>query len=282
MFSIIVCSVNHARLDALKKNIRETAGSTPYEVIAYDNSREQHPIAWVYNKCASEARYPNLLFIHEDAGFKKQGWMEEIASQLNEPDCGVIGFAGSILMVNAPGGWNVMPQWCIINVEECGDKNHLNVNPDVPFVEVVDVDGFAMFVRKEVWKKHPFDESVLTGFHCYDVDFSLAIGQEYKNYVCCDIETFHNSRGNFGKDWATATLKIYKEKWNKILPRYVEGEQLTPRRERNIEERVTFRFLKTARRHGLPVPEIKSRFLKFPLNWRHFEHLVKYYVLRAK
>ena len=51
------------------------------------------------------------------------------------------------------------------------------------FAEVVAVDGFGMFVRKEVWKANPFDEKMLTGFHCYDVDFSLqiAVSKRYRN-----------------------------------------------------------------------------------------------------
>ncbi len=282
MFTIIVCSVNPARLEALKNNIKATAGSMPYELIPYDNSKEGRSIAWVYNRCASQARYPNLLFIHEDAGFKEPGWMERIEEKLSGPDCGVIGFAGSRLMVNAPGGWNVMPQWCVWNFEECGVSKRLNADARTPFIEVVAVDGFAMFVRKDVWKQNPFDERLLTGFHCYDVDFSLGIGRDYKNYVCCDIPVFHNSGGNFGKDWAQETMKLYKGKWNKVLPRYVDGYELPLSIQTDMEERVTFRFLKMVSRHGLPVKDIKSQFMKYPLSPRHLEHLIKYYILKCR
>lgn len=281
--SIVVCATNPELVEKLRKNICGTMGKdSVYEIIALDNTLNPKSISEVYNEGARKARYENLLFIHQDAGFVSKDWLDPIEEKLREPGCGVIGFAGSILMVNAPGGWNVMPQWCIFNLEECGVPNRRNLNPEKPFVEVVAVDGFAIFVRKDVWEKHPFDEYLLTGFHCYDVDFSLGIGSEYKNYVCCDIQVFHNSCGSFGKDWAAATLKLYTEKWHMMLPRYVEGAQLAPDRERSMEERVTFRFLKMARRHGLPAPQIKSAFLKFPLTLRHLEHLFKYYILKSK
>jgi len=268
--------VNLARLDALKKNIRDTAGNIPYEIISFDNRKTGRPIAWVYNHCASKARYPNLLFIHEDAGFKESGWMERIADKLREPDCGVIGFAGSRIMVNAPGGWNVMPRWCVWNFEECGESKSLNADSQNPFVEVVAVDGFAMFVRKSIWEKYQLDEKLLTGFHCYDVDFSLCVGGRFRNYVCCDISVYHNSGGNFGKEWAAETLKLYSRKWMMVLPRYVAGRELTDAERIKMEERVTFRFLKMASRYRLPLQDIKSKFLKYPLTLRHLEHILKY------
>ncbi len=49
--------------------------------------------------------------------------------------------------------------------------------------------------------KYPFDEELLTGFHCYDLDFTLQIAADrcYKNYVCCSSEVLieHSSQGNF-------------------------------------------------------------------------------------
>ena len=72
------------------------------------------------------------------------------------------------------------------------------------FAEVVAVDGFGMFVRKEVWKAYPFDEKMLTGFHCYDVDFSLqiAVSKRYRNYVCCspEVQVEHLSEGNYNRN----------------------------------------------------------------------------------
>ncbi len=200
MISIIVCYISPSKLDKLKRNISETIGDVPYEVIALDNRESPKSIAGVYNDGASKAIYPNLLFIHEDAGFVDKNWMSKIGDKLAEPDCGVIGFAGSRLMSDAPGGWNVLPEYSVWNLLENGRMLSMNIEEDAkPFREVVAVDGFAMFVRRNVWQEIGFDETMLRGFHCYDVDFSLSVGSSYRNYVCTDILLYHDSKGNFGE-----------------------------------------------------------------------------------
>lgn len=276
MISIIVCSINPEKLGALKRNITDTIGDVPYEIIAFDNRQNPKSIAAVYNEGASNARYPYLLFIHEDAGFVDKNWAPEIMNKLKEPDCGVIGFAGSQLMLNSPGGWNVMPQWCLWNLTENGKLNRLNVTDNTPpFEEVVAVDGFAMFVRKEVWERYPFDENAIKGFHCYDVDFSLSVGAEYKNFVCTNIMLYHDSEGNFGEAWVRDTLRLYKEKWNRILPRFASEITLSKKEALKYEERVCWRFIKALKKYEINDEDILKQFYQYPLSLRHLEHLMK-------
>lgn len=279
MVSIITCSINPKKLDELRKNIGETIGETPYEMIAIDNRKNPKSIASVYNDGATNAQYPYLLFIHEDAGFITKNWVPKIVDKLKERDCGVIGFGGSRGMLNGPSGWAIKPDWNIYNLIENGNHLSLNIEPDTPaFVEVVAIDGFAMFARKDVWEKYPFDESAITGFHCYDVDFSLGIGGEYKNYVCTDVLLYHNSKGNFDEKWARATLDLYKTKWNKILPRYADGIKLSAREEKNLEERIYWRLLKIMRKFNIEDKEIFDKFKKYPLTSKHLQHLFRIYI----
>ena len=74
------------------------------------------------------------------------------------------------------------------------------------FEEVIVLDGLGLFVRKDVWKQYPFDEELLTGFHCYDIDFTLQIAHaHFKNYVCCSnqvlIEHFSMGSMDFTLYW---------------------------------------------------------------------------------
>ena len=69
MLSIIVCSVSPKKLEDFKANVEKTIGIKEYEIIAIDNRADKNPIAVVYNKGARLAKYPNLLFIHEDVCF---------------------------------------------------------------------------------------------------------------------------------------------------------------------------------------------------------------------
>ena len=106
MLSIIVCSVNRKYLLNFEKNVAETIGdNVEYEILAIDNKVMRLSICAAYNRAASEARYPYLLFIHEDVEFLEKGWWAKVMPQLSKPDCGVIGFAGTGALVDSPGGW---------------------------------------------------------------------------------------------------------------------------------------------------------------------------------
>lgn len=276
MLSIIVCSINPEKIGIFRNNIAKTIGEgVKYEIICHDNRKDCLPIAKVYNKCAHSAQYPNLLFIHEDAGFASNVWWPEIEKKLAQPDCGVIGFAGTKVMLNIPSGWNVMKEGRILHLIENDTPVFANPFKGGDFEEAVAVDGFAMFVRKKVWKEHPFDERLLTGFHCYDVDFCIGIGASYKNFICTSVVPYHNSSGNFGKDWIKQTLHLYENKWKYLFPIYTSDYTLKPDKTRYYEERALFRFIKQLNKSKIRNHNIMRRFLKYPLTPRHTEHLLK-------
>lgn len=285
--SVIVCSISEERLAGLKENIAATISENcPYEVVGIDNTSSPRSIAAVYNDGASRARYPYLVFIHEDAGFLTHGWDRLLSAKLAEPDTGVIGFAGGKVMLDAPGGWNMVADAARINLIECGRENRTGMDrePDCPFTEVVALDGFLMAVRREVWEEHPFDEEAITGFHCYDVDFSLGIGGNRRNYVCRDIEVFHNSPGHFGAEWTAATQRLYLDKWQgRQLPRFASDYLISPRQQAEHTERVLFRFIKGAAKCGLKADRrITDSFFSCKMSLRHLRHLIKYPLLRLR
>lgn len=284
MLSIIVCSVNSAKLAKLKQNIADTIGEgIDYEIIAENNlAYPSRPIANVYNWAAAKAKYPFLLFIHEDAGFLSNGWFRKIESKLTEKDCGVIGFAGSKVMLSVPGGWFMDPKWIVVNIDQSGEYCCVNSGPSQPWNEVVALDGLAMFVRREVWQEFPFDEKLLTGFHCYDMDFSLTVARKYRNYVCGSVMAFHESRGNFDKSWLRETVRMYKEKWQDFLPLMSSDVFINDNKIDSLNERAYFRVLKRiAEKHFIPICFLAG-YLKYPLTFRLLEHWAKIFFMQAK
>ena len=113
-----------------------------------------------------------------------------------------------------------------------------------------------MFVRKEVWKAYPFDEKMLTGFHCYDVDFSLqiAVSKRYRNYVCCspEVQVEHLSEGNYNRNWCQDTVRMYNRKWNVILPIKIDDLCLTKREMERYREKSFNRFLQKSFKVDFP------------------------------
>ena len=284
MLSIIICSVSPERLEQVTRNIHDTIG-VDYEIIAIDNREKQWPIARAYNEGASRAHYPFLFFVHEDVKFHSVGWGKCIEKKLKEPDCGVIGFAGSKVKLKCYSGWGDVYKWDVIfYYQSVGTETQFrvaSVTMEHPFKEVLVLDGFAMFVRKDVWAKYPFDEELLTGFHCYALDFTLQIAADrcYKNYVCCSSEVLieHSSQGNFNQSWYQDTIKMHKLKWNKMLPMKIEGFELGEKEMRKQEEYTFSVFLRKLLKVGYPEAKVVLKdFLAYPYSWKHLQHCIKY------
>lgn len=282
--SIIVCVTSGEMIAELRQNVASTIGKdVEYEIIEIRNVENPRPISRVYNEGASKARYPYLLFLHQDAGFESEGWWGQIEPKMSEPDCGVIGFAGTKVMFDVPSGWGVHGfEWLVLNLNQSGRKVVLNSDREKKFEEVVALDGFAMFVRKDVWEKYPFDERNIRGFHCYDIDFSLCVGAEYKNYVCTCVLPYHHSEGKFGDEWFAATLDMYDRKWHRILPRYSSDVTIMSDDAAKLAERAWFRMAKCMFDIGTYDKNLLSLSRKYPLTYRSFEHRMKLWLYKLK
>lgn len=287
MMSIIICSISPIRLEAVKQNITETIG-VEHEFVVIKNQDMHWPIAKAYNYGARQAVYPYLFFVHEDVMFHSSEWGTSVEEKLSESDCGVIGFCGTKVKLKSYSGWNQYFEWvsCYL-YQKYNDLTRLDVYNaylEHPFEEVVATDGLGMFVRKEVWNKYPFDELFLTGFHCYDMDFSLQIAQRYKNYVCCSGKVLieHFSKGNYDSKWFSDTIRLHKCKWNNFLPMKVESTVITEKEMKKHEERLSYDFLYKLLRSDCPQKkEVLKEFWNRPLSWKHIRHCMsctlKYY-----
>lgn len=280
MYSIIICSISPERLSRLKANIQETIG-VEHEIIAIDNRETHWPIAKVYNEGARRARFPYLFFVHEDVCFHTTGWGEVIAEKLQEPDCGVIGFAGSKVKLKAYSGWPQIPVFgCSFLYQKEPDKTNFavfNVHLEHPFEEVVCLDGLGLFVSKTLWEQYPFDEKMLTGFHCYDLDFSMQIARtkKYKNYICTTPKVLieHFSLGNLDRIWMQETIRLHKQKWNAFLPLKTSEVELSKKAEQKMEEKCFHVFVKRLLRSDYPDKwNILKEFLACSFSLKHIGH----------
>lgn len=255
MISIIICSISPVKAEETRQNISETIGSkTNYEIIVFDNRDARLPIAAVYNKCALEAKGENLMFLHEDMRFKDNDWGEILENKLTEKDCGVIGFAGSIIKTAEYSGWSVncdteRSHYWYVNDEGNETLCNINMPEGTDFAHVVTLDGCGMAVRKCVHERHPFDEQILTGFHCYDIDYTLEIAKYFKNY-CCRINVLHMSNGSFDNSWIKTTIRMHEEKWKAFLPMCIDEKVFSDKEIAKLNEISAWMFFKTAYKAG--------------------------------
>ncbi len=248
MISIVVCSVKPTLAAQFMSSVKSTIGDVEHEFLIFDNRDSELGIAAVYNRCAEQAKYPMLCFAHEDVIVNTKNWGRKIVDKLNEPDCGVVGFAGSTVKSRGYSGWGQNPTYNRCNfIQHFADgskKRFSNIDKSVCFDSVVTLDGLALFVRKNVWNDNKFDEDLLKGFHCYDIDFTLQVNLNYNNYICNCMEVEHLSTGSYNKAWFSDTKLLHDQKWGDILP--VATERLSDARLKNNERSVEYMFVKNA------------------------------------
>lgn len=274
MISFIICSISPERVADLEKNIKYTIGDVEYEMIAFDNRQTKYGITKVYNLCAEKARFDNLCFIHEDVAFHSLNWGETIINQLKKPNCGVIGFSGSQIKTKALSSVHSVPALCVSNyIQRFTHSKKMYINTldiEVDYAPCVTLDGLCLFVRKQVWKEHKFDEVILTGFHGYDLDFSLQVAEYYQNYVCNRVLLEHFSRGMFKADWAYTTIRLHQEKWESRLP--LSAIQLSEQKKEACEHEALYRFIRLLYETDYPFWKVYHCILQYGRMTHYKEH----------
>jgi GT2 family glycosyltransferase len=222
MLSIIIASINDIYRKQITNNIKETIGCD-YELLIIDNKTNPKGLCEVYNDAAAIAKYPYLLFLHEDILFHVNNWGLELVEILQDNKIGLVGTAGAIFKSSAHMSWVCVPS----EYYRCSLFSKNDVKKPAQFTqnrydEVVVVDGMFLALRKEVWENIPFSKDI-KGFHLYDIDLSYRIFTEkYKIVVPQNIIVQHLSGGNFSMDWY-----LESESWHrgKKLPVYLPNTE---------------------------------------------------------
>ncbi len=244
MISIVVCSIHPEKLKNFQENVLETIG-VPCEFIVHDNRETAYSITHVYNFCAEKAKYEYICFSHEDVSFCTKNWGDSLINLLKQPDTGVVGFAGSSYKSATYSGWESRKKFTRYNFVQYfknGNIKHCISNPqNLSASPVVVLDGMCLCMRTSVWREFYFDEDTFKGFHLYDLDISMSVGQKYTNYVTNEILVTHFSEGSYTKEWVDDTVLFHK-KWSLCLPAYVH---MPSKMESIINEiKISFRFIR--------------------------------------
>lgn len=226
MISIIVSTYKPDLFAAFSKNVGDTIG-VEYEIIAIENNGLMG-LCEAYNKGIELAKYPYLCFSHDDIKINTPDWGRYIIDTFADNfKLGMLGIAGGGYKPYMPSAWYFSgdQRFRRLNLTQTDLLTHESVkwidNPKKltgGLDEVVTLDGCWFCTTKEISKKYRFDSEIFRGYHCYDMDYSLQVGQKYKLAVSFDLDIEHFSYGSFSKEWLQETLKLYS-KWRKILPR---------------------------------------------------------------
>ena len=224
MISVIICSINQLFLSRIKINIAETIGVV-HEIIVIENKTNKG-ICEVYNLGGEKAIFPYLCFVHEDVEFYTDNWGTNILNHFNEDELiGLIGIAGGDTKGVVPSGWFTSFKSKEMNllqysINEKKEAKHIYISANEGYKsrkEVVTIDGVFLCTRKEIFNHLKFDGTNLTGFHGYDMDYSLNILRMFKVVVIFDVLILHFSNGKLNNDWLKSS-RVVANKWKKVLP----------------------------------------------------------------
>lgn len=208
MISIIICSRTSEISPQLFKNIEETIGVI-YELIVIHNPGIMG-ISKAYNLGASQTKYDNLLFLHEDVMFLNEKWGKCLSDLLADENFGVIGIAGSDYIPNCPTGWYNAGKNNYLNIEQFdGKSKFLKSSRTKENERAYLLDGVFLSMRRHWWNSLKFNEKI-SGFHGYDTDLTARSAHFKDNMVTNQVIISHYSLGKADKNWFINLLKIRK------------------------------------------------------------------------
>ena len=288
MISIIISSANEEQLTQVSDNIAKTIG-VPFEIIATNNSDGLKSISEVYNEGIVKARYDILCFMHEDIVIESTDWGKIVKKAFDEhPETGLLGVFGSDYKSITPMSWHGLEPWNlfahIIQSYKHSTKEPLYFTnpPNSAFEYVACVDGLWMAAKKEVVQEFKFDKATFKGFHCYDIDYCLTVGQKYKIGVVYGIAMNHLSEGSYTREWMEDSLKLH-QKWKDHLP--VNINHYSPQECARMEKRIFPYFIDMLIDFKLPASVAYNvlkhkKFSEIGLKWKLRFYVFKRYLKR--
>lgn len=209
MISVIICSRKSNISLELNTNIIETIGCE-YELVIIDNSHNQYNIFQAYNEGVNRSKGEVLCFMHDDILYRTNDWGKIIEEVFVDKTIGLVGFAGTHFLSSSPFYWTCSPfisEHNLTNdkgvVLKCYKDDYYNGKG---IADLVAVDGFCFFIRKELFDFIRFDDITYQGFHAYDMDICMQVlGMGFRVCACNKILIEH-----FWSESAAATKKGYE------------------------------------------------------------------------
>lgn len=296
MISVIICSANESRMQKIRENVAATIG-VEHELVMVTNAKEIGGICSGYNAGAEQAVFDTLCFVHDDVSFLTNGWGQRVLAHFQgRTPPGLIGLAGSRYKSAVVSGWatGLLHYDCcnIFQEDVQGIRRRIYLHPQAAAVEpppvlvpAASLDGVLLCMPKAVWQEYPFNAEKLPGFHFYDLDISLRVGQRYTIGVVYDIDLVHYSMGNFGAGWIQHAIHFHRAVNTAPLPALAPltaGERVIPGVERKVAVYWLNRLMKE------PI-DLRTRYKwimdtgawKVPQLWPHAAKLLLYPLKRT-
>ena len=200
-FSLVVCSVDRARLDECVARYRAAFAGEAFDLIVIDDARS---LAEGYNRGIARASSANIVFSHDDAFPISSAFADRLAAHLEQVD--IVGIAGATAALSGFWGYAGQPHTHGHVIASAPKGSHVDLLVWGAAGRRVDgirlLDGCMIAARRDVAVAIGFDAQRFDGFHLYDADFSFrASAAGHAVAVVSDITVYHRSTGDFDADW---------------------------------------------------------------------------------
>lgn len=209
--SIVVCSVDDARLAATRANFGAALEGVAHELVAIRDARS---LAEGYNRGLAAARYPIAVLAHDDVELLSPRPFHAIARALRDHD--LVGLAGSRRVTGPAVAWSGHPHlhgWIAYPAAQGWDATVFSLQAGI-VGGMQALDGMLIAGRRDAMRAVGFDAHTFDGFHFYDLDFChRAHLAGLRLAVTTDVSAVHASEGRFDDDW-----RRYAERFRAKFP----------------------------------------------------------------
>lgn len=198
--SIVVCSVEPARLERMQRNYRDALRGRPHEFVVIDDARS---LAEGYNRALAACHHDIVVFSHDDVELLSAAPFDALERALREHD--IVGVAGSTRVTGPAVMWAGHPHLHGGVAYPAGDGGW-----DATVYSLASgilggmqaLDGLLIAARREAARAVAFDAATFDGFHFYDLDFTYRAHLAGRRVaVTTEVAAIHASAGGFDDEW---------------------------------------------------------------------------------
>ena len=208
--SVVICSIDPGKFEAVCANYRALLAGVPHEIISVHDAKS---LCEGYNRGIRRASGDVIVLSHDDVVIVNPDFAARLLAHLSEYD--LIGVAGTTRLIGGnwiDAGWPHLHGQIGSSIHQPGKLvvTAFQVRgATVPGAQAL--DGAFLALRREVFERVQFDERTFDGWHLYDLDFVFSAHLAgLRIAVCNDLCLMHNSIG------------AYHDRWEHYVQRFVQ------------------------------------------------------------
>jgi hypothetical protein len=238
MITIVICSIDAAKFQAIQRNFATLLAGEPYELLGVHDARS---LCEGYNRGVAHARpeTQTFVFCHDDIEILSPDFAAKLKGHLRQFD--LVGVAGTDRLISAlwseAGPPHIHGQVAHYNAGERSLDVEIFSTPARAVGNIQALDGLFFAARRRVVERLRFDEQTFDGWHGYDIDYTFAAHRAgFRVGVACDIAVTHASIGRPDEVWRHYGERFVRKYQGQLAPPTGRAFQVMAVRTRSRDE----------------------------------------------